>query len=802
MADAVMECLQGSVTEDSYIRMLDNGEYQRLLQTDEAGTLFARYFCIGYAALLAFMQSNITGPSLTFDPAKIIFPREISGNAQELQAVQSKLLKQLSVDGVAAYNLTPNIELFALANIIFSVPLQLEPAALWVRLRVTFMHQRILTESSPTLQNSIFTDFAQLEVQLPESVELLLERANINLHFGRDKPARRDLEKCIKLRGFTFALTGLLGKRTKFQEKDTSQLVVLAKSAVEAPLSEGASHPRPLDLNDDTLLERISFTAEQADTSTLPPVLQGLDPSNQPRLHPLDSIILLTLASAITNTSPSHGLTREETFPYAERVIASGSSNWQIYTQALLVRSTIEGYKSRTTERGLLQLQALVDEVVAETMGGDRNGGSGTFLPRSQESSAPASERLRYIFQLGTPVRWELEALLAARWVALGGLKSALQIYERLEMWAEVALCWAGTDRSDLASKVIRKQLYGNEVSIQVDDKNLPQDAPRLLCILGDLEQDPSLYEKAWQVSGNHYARAQRSLGNSLLAKRMYEDAAAAYEKSLTIARLYTPTWFALGGCLMQLEKWDEAVEAYKRTVQLDDENAEAWSNLGAALLRQGEGKNGKRNDEVSHEKESLLAFQRAASLQHTDHRIWSNVMLVSTSLGDYTAALTAQRHILELRPAETSLDTAVLSRIAGYTVSTFSPGEPGLGRVFAAFIEEKVVPVITTSAKLWKLLAKIRLWQGKRCQALDAEEKAWRAVVDQPGWEDVESKWENVVTATTELCEAYQGLGEEDEWKFKACSAVRNVMGKARDNWEDTPGYERLQEVLEGLKN
>src|SRR5204862_7704432 len=131
------------------------------------------------------------------------------------------------------------------------------------------------------------------------------------------------------------------------------------------------------------------------DSSTLPPSLAALDPSSQAMLQPLDSIILLLLASTITNTDPADGLTREETLPYATRVLEGGSSNWQVYTQALLLRSRIEGYRSRTIERGLLQLQALVDQVIADTANGeqategqDGESAANTFLPKAKESES------------------------------------------------------------------------------------------------------------------------------------------------------------------------------------------------------------------------------------------------------------------------------------------------------------------------------------------------------------------------------------------------------------------------------
>lgn len=530
---------------------------------EKDGLLFRQHvlFFIAVAALQAFVQSNITGPPLKFNSSTLLFTPALALDQSQVASVREGIINSLSVDGEAAYKLVPNVELLCLAKIILTYPTikQNVSGAEWANLRVNFLHQRILSERSSTLQECIYDSLESLDDLLALSSDeskftdlhssYLLEKATIHIHFGLDQKARDTLDDVIRLQGFQFALTGVLGKRTKYQERDTSQLVVLAKSnrTSTTDLKQGPpgissniksrSEPKALNLNDDTLLESISFSkgtppsVEFVDKTGLPEALATLDPENQPLLHPLDSIILLSLASSITNTQPADGLTREETIPYATRVLDGGSSNWQIYTQALLLRSRIEGYRSRTTERGLLQLQALVDQVIAEMSGNtdsttsDSNGSATTFLPRPKASkSAPATERLLYIYELCSPTRWELEAELAARWVSLGGLRTALEIYHRLEMWAEEALCWASIDREDKARRIIRKQLFhassGNDTTADPEKEQWdgpprdpqPNEAPRLYCILGDIDQDVSKYEKAWEVSKNRYARAQRSI--------------------------------------------------------------------------------------------------------------------------------------------------------------------------------------------------------------------------------------------------------------------------------------------------
>ena len=60
--------------------------------------------------------------------------------------------------------------------------------------------------------------------------------------------------------------------------------------------------PKTVNLDDDTLLESISFSKDQNgpsedSTADIPASLASLDPSKQPLLRPLDSAVLLSLAS-------------------------------------------------------------------------------------------------------------------------------------------------------------------------------------------------------------------------------------------------------------------------------------------------------------------------------------------------------------------------------------------------------------------------------------------------------------------------------------------------------------------------
>lgn len=830
---------------------------------------------IGLAALFAFLQSNVTGPPLEFNSSDIVFPAALQSDSATIRTVRNKIIRDWSVDGEAAYKLTPNPELFSVARgLLAGAELDGSIAAKTARMRVNFLHQKMLSEVTSTLQEVIYKDAEQLAKAGLNNEELsrfLLERAIIHTHHGSDGKARADIDEASKIRNFEFALTGQMGKRTKFQERDTSQLVILAKSADATPDSTTASGPKKLDLDDDTLLEAISFADKKSGTvqDDLSPALQSVDPNDQPILNPVDSAILLAMASAITNTAPENGLTREETQPYATRVLEGGSSNWQIYTEALLLRSRVEGYRARTVERAVLQMQALVDQVLADTATNDSaaqqpSSDPTTFLPRPEkDESAPAASRLEYIWIMNFSTRWKLEAELAKRWVELGGLRTALEIYERLQMWAEAALCYAATEREEKGKSIVRRQLYEakgqdendeNELFEGPERSPLPADAPRLFCILGDIDKDEKMYERAWEVSNQRYSRAQRSLARHYLTLTppALEKAEEAYNKSLQINRLNHGSWFAYGCVQLELQKWQDAAASFTRCVQLDDTDGEAYSNLAAAIMRQPEpepttevttdettGEEIKLEaDPYKRKREALAALQRAAQLKNTDARIWDNVLTVAASIPPpstpFRDVITAQKKVIEIlgtKKGEKCIDGPILAMLVDFLITAFDYEslyiQSDSGPIFRSgtvpgqilsLIDDGVVPLITHSSSLWLLVSRVEMFRNRPSRALEVQEKAWRAAVAacaQGAFQMGDQKpWSEVVRATEKLVrDGYARYGPMDkegqeegadgetvmvapDWRFKARSAIRGILGKGKDFWEDSEGWTRLKEL------
>ncbi|KAG5455719.1 MAG: hypothetical protein BJ554DRAFT_4770, partial [Olpidium bornovanus] len=527
-------------------------------ETDEAWRQL-EVLVVGVAALFSFLQSAWTGPQLPF-VAEDLIPSAFKG--REANAV---LLSQLSCDGEDVYTLTPVPSLLVFARAILLGDAALDVAAksatefvrqadseegefwrhglvpanpadgprrvnkpdwnpqnldwtearfptlwsaTWWAARCLFVHQRILDNGAAKLHDVTVTLHARASERLASGIweavngnelvsRLELERGLFHHWYREDRRAKAHFEAAQAASGLKWNLTGALGKRTKFQVNDVTQLVIVAES-IPPPEGDGAKEegredgskqkplPDALSLNDDTLLEKIQLSNDSLVSN----------------LQVVDQTILLAFCLNVKNTNPADGLTAEQMSPYVTRVLEN-ANNWLVHTMALLLRSRLEANKSRTMERSCLQIQALVDQI------------------HTDESSA--QERLLHFFGLHYPSRWELERELGERFMAVGAVKSALEIFTRLQLWEDVIACNQMLGESEKAERLVLELLEKDP------------DSPKLICILADIRRDPDLYEKAWRVSGNRYARAMRTLGNLLFHNNQFRKSVEALDKALAI---------------------------------------------------------------------------------------------------------------------------------------------------------------------------------------------------------------------------------------------------------------------------
>ncbi|CDR88773.1 uncharacterized protein SPSC_05605 [Sporisorium scitamineum] len=654
--------------------------------------------CIAISALHAFVQINWTGPELpdaleptsllrasapgTFPPRPVDADAEDKANAETKRLIHRSSLEALAFKGEPAYHLCQVPFFLVFSKLVIEAlwaaqssqrqqeeqktdKMHIDTLAWW-RLRAFTVHSHVLDEPV-AFGKKVFDPVNKLRDVLvaraaatAKSVgggegksksewaslasRLILERGIALQRLGSDREASETFVDAAKENGLRYRMSGALGKRTKFQKEDKTQLVLLAKSVVadggkedeeaekansaegekesstpkseveakEEPLETGyASKANPEDqvagmpstfaLNDDTLLEQTKFTSTTAGSSSASADSQAdadadllnLDPNAQPPLAVLDQCTLLALCLNIRNTQAAHGLTANQMQIFISRVV-SHPRNWMVHTMSLLLRARLESTRTRTVERSVLQLQALIDQ-----------------MPTNDSS---IQERLKFFHALDLPPKWEMQAELARRYANIGVTRSALEIFERIEMWEEVVQCLGMLGRQEEGVEVVRELLKGTKVEADVDvsvrrrknaDAQQGSEAQQVMyrrldrareaklwCLLGDLEPSSALahYSKAWQVSSNSSARAARSLGGVHFTQQDFAQAAKWLRYALKINPLYTRSWFILGCCYMRLEKWKEAAQCFRRCTALDDEDMESWNNLASCYLRMVEG--------------------------------------------------------------------------------------------------------------------------------------------------------------------------------------------------------------------
>ena len=59
-------------------------------------------------------------------------------------------------------------------------------------------------------------------------------------------------------------------------------------------------------------------------------------------------------------------------------------------------------------------------------------------------------------------------------------------------------------------------------------------ETPYLLCRIGELKGNTQLMERAWELSGHHYARAKRQLGEYYYAKNQFAECIPHFKEAVS----------------------------------------------------------------------------------------------------------------------------------------------------------------------------------------------------------------------------------------------------------------------------
>lgn len=645
--------------------ILDNWRVNKTKQPtlEAADTLL----CHAVELTLVFVQNNFTGPFKQLE--------EFSNFLQSKTLQEYDPFVRLMENGE---EINPNVklgELLVLAKEILDLLRQYWSDSLylqWWHMRLIYIQQNVIDELTGNLyeQHKLVAESLLKNVDEVQNKELqallYLEVANSYLLFHRSQKADDTLERLCQCFGIALNVEGLLGVRTKFQQKPLPQLCLKVRHVnSDLPLAQATNGktniPQLLLLDDDTRLERIRFVEpKDNEVMTLPSVLQAL---------------VLSKVKQLKRSQPKDRLADEELEPYIKTLLYQEHGPLQVRQCALLLNCVQESNQRRTVERSWKQCECAVKLL----------DGFIYTLP----------ERLSYAFAGFLQPKWQVQMQLCQLLLSLGMTKTALDIYLQIQAWTEVIQCYTKLELRHKAAEIIRQELEKKPTVL-------------LHCLLGDAIDDPNCYATAWEFSKHTSGRAQAHWGTYYFRKAEYAEAIPHLEKSVEINSLQEKIWLRLGYAGIQLERWELAVHAYITYTHIEPLGFESWNNLAKALVKLG--------DKIRAHK----VLSESLKCNYNNWKVWENFMIVSVDTCNLEDALNAYNRLSELK--ERYLDLEVLCVAIGAIVE----GKPDAKGQTQERLRKKAITLIAQQCikhgnepKVWELAALLAATPLNRAQKL-----------------------------------------------------------------------------------